>query len=365
MLYDTGRRSPATRLPSVETDELLRVLPVVPWTLAAVATVLLVALGVPPGGPRVPDLAAGPSPVARALPAAVAVVLAALAVLALRTGPDDAVSNPVPALVVGLGWPLLLALPPLLGPLARRLLPRPADAPHDVRPAVLTVLAVVAVLTVPGDPARPLLVATAVAAYVLVLVAVAVAFGRRTAGRVEGLGLLARWGALGPGLARWAPPRGATAVLAVVLGGAWFERYERSSAWTAAPAASTDVVVGLALALAAAAGGAAVLARAVPGGAAAVLLPLAFATAVAGVVRRALISAQLLADRVLPGQAVLQPDPLGVAGGQLLALGLVALGGALSAAVLARRLGEGAERLAGVGVLLVLTAVSAAVVLQP
>jgi hypothetical protein len=123
-------------------------------------------------------------------------------------------------------------------------------------------------------------------------------------------------------------------------------------------------VVALAVALGLASVGAAALQRAIGGGAAAVLLPLAVATAAAGVLRRALISAQLLADQAL-GERPVDPDPFGIAGGQALALVLVTLGGGLSAAVLARRAGEGAARLPGVGVLLLLTAASAWVVLQP
>lgn len=339
-------------------------LPVGPWALAAVSTVLVVALSVPPGGPREGRRRAGPSPVASRLGAAVALLLAVAAVVAARTGPVSELRNPVPALVVGLGWPLLLLLPGLLG-LVR---PRADDprGPADVRPAVLPALAVVAFLTVPLSPTRPAAVATAVAAYALVLGAAAVAVGRAAAG-VEVLGLLARWARLGRALPDWAPPRGALAVLAVVLGGAWFERYERTSAWTADLPGRGATVVGLLAALVLAGLAAAALARttrAVAGTAAAVLLPLALLTAVAGVARRALISGQLLLDQALGGRP-LDPDPLGVAGGQGLALALVATGGALSAAVLARRMGPETARLPGLGVLLLLSAASAWLVLQP
>lgn len=348
-------------------EDAARVLPVGPWALAALGTVLVVALSVPPGGPREADVRSGPSAVAHRLVAALALLLAVLAAVVARTGPGSDLDNPVPALVVGLGWPLLVLVPALVG------LVRPSrgreDGVGDVRPAVLSALAVLAFLTVPLSPTRPLATATAVAAYTVVVVAAAVAFGLGVvAARFEVLGLLARWAAVGRALPRWAAPRGALAVLAVLLGGAWFERYERTTRWTQTLPDRGATVAGLALALVLAGVAAAALHRAVrtgpTGSAAAVLLPLALATAVAGVLRRALISAQLLADQ-LSGPRPLDPDPFGILGGQALALAVVTVGGALSAAVLARRMGEETARLPGVGVLLVLTGASAWLVLQP
>jgi hypothetical protein len=351
-------------------DESATVLPVLPWTMAAVATALVVALSVPPGGPRAATLGSGPSPVAARGPAALLAGLAVLALLVARAGPAGQLDNPVPAVVVGLGWPLLLLAPGLAGLARRRPEPAvPMSARGDVRPAVLAALAVVGYLVLPVTPTSPAAVGTAVASYVLVVVAASVALGRQAvAQRLEVLGLLARWAALGRDLTRWAAPRGALAVLAVVLGGAWAERYERSTRWTEGLPSRTDAVLVLAAAIALAAAGAALLHLATrhgggTGAAAAVLLPLALATAVAGAARRALISAQLLLDQVA-GPRPLDPDPLGIAGGQLLALSLVLLGGGLSAAVLARRMGEETARLPGVAVLLALTGVSAAVVLQ-
>ena len=375
-------------------DEAVAVLPVLPWTLAAVATVLVVALSVPPGGPRPATLAGRTPPVATRLGALLLGLLVVGAVLVARLGPVGELGNPVPAAVVGLGWPLLLLLPGLVGlasPFSRRVAAdevRDADpdaaredapdvvqqdlrqhAREDVRPAVLAALAVVGYLVLPAAPLRPATIATALAAYALVVVAVAVALGRAAAGRVEALGLLATWGAVGRGLPRWAAPRGALAVAAVVLGGGWFERYERSTAWTVGLPGRGTTAVGLALALSIAVLGALLLhvatrGRGAPGTAAAVLLPLALATAAAGVLRRALISAQVLADQAA-GPRGLDPDPFGILGGQALALGLVVLGGCLSSAVLARRVGVETARLPGVAVLLALTAASAWVVLQP
>lgn len=346
-------------------EETAALLPVGPWALAAVSTVLVVALGVPPGGPRTGDLRAGPSFVAGRVGAGLALLAAALAFAVARTGPAGELENPVPALVVGLGWPLLLLLPGLVGLV--RPVRRDARDCGSAWPAVLPALAVVGYLTLPLSPTRPAAVATAVAVYALAVLATAVAYGRpAVAGRFEVLGLLVQWGRVGRALPRWAPPSGALAVLAVVLGGAWFERYERTLAWTAELPGRGATVVGLGCLLVVAAVGAALLHRATrsaPGTAAAVLLPLAAGTAVAGGARRALISAQLLVDQVAP--RAVEPDPFGLVGGQVLALSLVMLGGALAAAVLARRMGEGAARLPGLGVLLALTAVSAWVVLQP
>lgn len=348
-------------------DETQSVLPVTPWLLAAVATVLVVALSVPPGGPRQADRTAPLPPLHRPVVAAGLAAGVLALVLGARLGPDSELRNPVPALVVGLGWPLLLLLPALLG------LVRPATACDPVRsvwPAVLPACALAAALTLPLNPARPDAVGTALAAYALVVLAGAVAAGRSAvAVRLEVLGLLAAWLTVGRRLPRWAAPPGALAVLAVVLGGAWFERYERTAAWSARLPDRADAVLGLLAALALAGLGALALAgatrrRGAAGTAAAVLLPLTAGTVLAGVVRRALISAQLLADQAAGSRAV-DPDPLGIAGGQLLSLALVGLGGGLAAVVLARRTGAETARLPGLGVLLTLTAGSAWSVLQP
>jgi alkylhydroperoxidase/carboxymuconolactone decarboxylase family protein YurZ len=350
-------------------DETTAVLPLLPWTLAVVSTVLVVALSVPPGGPREATTTSGPSPVARRGVAALAAVLAVLVLVVARAGPAGQLDNPAPALVVGLGWPLLLLAPALVGLVRRRPDEASAAPRENAWPALTAALAVVGFLVLPVTPTAPSAVGTAVAAYALAIVAASVAVGRHAAAqRLEVLGLLARWAALGRALPRWAAPRGALAVLAVVLGGAWAERYERSSRWIEALPSRTDSLLALAIAVALAGAGAALLHLATrrgggTGAAAAVLLPLALATAVAGAARRALISAQLLLDQVA-GPRPLDPDPLGVTGGQLLSLSLVLLGGGLSAAVLARRMGEETARLPGVAVLLALTGVSSAVVLQ-
>lgn len=344
------------------------VLPVGPWAAAAVATVLVVALSVPPGGPRAADRSARPGVLASRLGALLAAVAVLALVLGARLGPDSDLRNPVPALVVGLGWPLLLLLPGLLGLL--RPVDRPAAEAASAWAAVLPALALVVALVLPVSPTRPDAVGLALAAYAVVVAAAVVAVGRRVvAARFELLGLLAGWLAVGRALPRWAPPAGGSAVLAVLLGSAWFERYERTARWTATVPDRLDAALGLAAALVLAGAAAAALhlatrSRGATGTAAAVLLPLTVGTVLAGVARRALISAQLLADQAAGPRAV-DPDPLGVAGGQALALALVVAGAGLAGAVLARRVGEETARLPGVGVLLALTAVSAWLVLQP
>lgn len=350
-------------------DDAATLLPVGPWALAAVATVLVVALSVPPGGPRPADVGAAPPPLRSRWAALVAAGAALVLLVVARTGPDSELDNPAPALVVGLGWPLLLLLSGLVGLLRPRLAARDPE-PADARPAVAVTLVLAAAFVLPASATRPDLVGTVLAAYALAVLAGSVAVGRAAvADRAEVLGLLASWLAVGRGLPRWAPPRGALALLAAVLGAAWFERYERTASWAAATPDRTDAVAGLTAALALAGAGALALhlatrRRGAPGTAAAVLLPLVAGTALACVARRALISAQLLADQ-LAGPRAVEADPLGVAGGQALALALVVLGGGLAGAVLARRTGEETARLPGLGVLLALTAASAWLMLQP
>lgn len=346
-------------------DEVDALLPVAPWVLAAASVVLMVALSVPSGGPSQAALRTGGGPLAGRTGAVLWALLAVTALFGARFGTDSELTNPVPALVVGLGWPLLLVVPALVG------LVRPPGGGTSAAawPAVVAALAVVAFLVLPVAPSRPTSVALAVGAYALVVLAGCVAVGRRVvAERFEVLGLLGRWGSVGRALPRWQAPHGALAVLAVVLGGAWFERYERTLSWTTDLPTRGSTLLGLLTSLALAAAGAGLLHRTtstLPGGtAAAVLLPLALATAVAGVLRRAVISAQLVVGEVIEDRVV-DPDPLGIAGGQALALGVVVAGGALASAVLARRAGARPARVPGLVVLLLLTGASAWVVLQP
>lgn len=322
--------------------EVTEALAVGPWPSVVVALVLLAGLLVRTGGPERVRTAGSVLTGRRTAWAALAVGIG-LAVVA-RTGAPDELDNPVPPLVVGLGWPLLLVLPALARP------PRAdaEDAPGHVLPAVAAAAAVAGYLALWPDRARPAVLAAALASYVVVMVAVAVALGRPAAGRTEVLGLLARWVSLGRRLPAWAPPRGAAAVLALVLAGAWVERLRRS---TEAP--ELAVVVAGSLALAAVVAAVAARYDAVPA-----LVPVAAGAVVAGGLRRAMISAQLLADRGLT------PDPLGVAGGQVAALVVVGLTGCLGGAVVARRTAAGLGRLPALAAMASATGASALVVLS-
>lgn len=341
--------------PDVVEDGVVQVLPVLPWTLGALGLVLLVGLAVPPRRAGAPSpLTAAGSPAAGRTGAVLLAGLLVLLAAGARLGPAGELDNPVPALVVGLAWPALLVLPAALARPGR-------DGPPDVRPAVLLALAVVGYLVVAVRPSRPATLAAALAAYGVLVAAVGLAGGRAAVGRTEVLGLLGRWASLGPRLARWTPPRGAGAVLAVVLAGGWAERLERTERWTAALPGRPAAVVLLAVCLAGAALGAVGLR---PHHRAAVLLPLVAGAVLGGGLRRVLISAQVLLQQAGERDQVV-PDPLGVDGGQAVALAAVVLGGCLAAAVLARRAGDGPDRLRDLGVVLAVTAVSAAAVLQP
>jgi hypothetical protein len=337
--------------------------------LAGAAVLLLlvaVVVSVPAPSASRPSVRTGGSWLAGRVagPWALAVTLG-LVVLSRTAGANE-IDNPVPALVVGLLWPALLVVPALLtAVLAGRAAVRDTHAVRDVCPAVTTAAAVVGYLTLAPRPTEPGRLGTALAVYAVVLLAVAVALGRDAAARTDALGLLPRWSALGPGLTRWHPPTGAAAVLVVVLGGAWAERAQRTAAWAEVAQGRTAQVALLLAGVAVAAAGAALLTRWSDGQAAPVLLPLAAAAVLAGVLRRALISVQLLWDSVGPGVPGLDADPLGITGGRAAALAVAAAGCALALAVLARRVGTGTARLPGIGVILALTAVTSAIVLAP
>ena len=357
-------------------DDVALLLPIGYSTLALVLVVLAVGLAVPPRGGVVPGEAlpaearepvpAGPtggSPYGGLLTLTVLVVLGATA----RLGGSVETTNPVSILVVGLGPFLLLVVPLVLSPLLGR---AAAAGPPvlDARLAVLPAAATAVFLVLPASSAAPGLVASGLLSYAVVLAAVGVTLGLDGMRRADALGLLARWAALGPRLGAWAPPRGAAAVVAAVLGGVCAERFERTTFWQNTFPTRTELLAALVVLVLAALALAFALERATrawPGTAAAVLVPL-LAGAVAGtLVRRAIISAQLLRERVQPGQQSVSVDPLGIAGGQALALVLVGLGASVAAAVLARRVGRGSARLPGLGLLLLATGGIGVLVLQP
>lgn len=345
----------------------MAVLPVAPWLGGTLLAVLVVALTVPAPAGRRPMARVRGSGLAGLRTGLVGLlVVAGLAALA-RFGPAGVTDNPVPALVVGLGWPLLFAGSAAFG-LVHRPSAREQDvpgAPKDARPAVVAAALVVgylALVTTPTDPRR---LAAALAAYAVLALAVAIALGRDVLARVEAMGLLARWTALGPRLVRWHPPRGAAAVLAVVLGGTWAERAQRTAEWFELTPGRLEQLVLAAACVGVAGLGAVVLTAWSDGRAAPVLLPVTAAAVVAAVLRRALISAQLLWDQLGPGQPGVDPDVLGVVGGRLAALAVVTAGGAVAAVVLARRVGPGSARLPGTAVVLALTGVSGWLALTP
>ena len=307
--------------------EVPDVLPVAPWPGVAVALLLVVGLWLPARSSLDP-LATGPSLLTGRIAAWPAVAVCLLLAALARTGPASELDNPVPPLVVGLAWPLLFVLP-----LALR--PRAAEPATHVWPAAACAVAVAGYLSLVPDRTTPRVLAAALASYVVAQVAVGLAFGRGAAGCTEVLGLLARWVSLGRALPRWAPAPGTAVVLAAVLAAAWSERLQRSPEAPGTAAVSVGSAV-----LAAAVAAALSRLRMLPA-----LLPLAGAAVVAGGLRRAMISAQLLvdADRVVA-------DPLGVRGGQLAALAVVAVGGCVAAAVVARRAQGGTARLPALAV---------------
>jgi hypothetical protein len=174
-----------------------------------------------------------------------AVALLVLAAVAGRIGSESEVRNLAPALVVGAGWPLLLAGSLILGAVwrwldpwdgAARVLGRDADqAPvADATWAVVPAAGLAWYLGALPNPYAPRAVGLGLAAYTLVTVGGCLLAGRaRWLSRAEVFGLLFAWAALvRRGLAaRWRPPRGAEVVLGVVAGGLVFSVVRRSALW--------------------------------------------------------------------------------------------------------------------------------------
>jgi hypothetical protein len=202
-------------------------LPVSPLVLAvaAGAVVLLVAMLASRrrvGRSPSPDLA-DLSP-AIVVTRALGVVLLVLAIAAGRVGVDDELENLAPALVVGVGWPMLFLAAAVVGPVWRWIDPwdtlarvigarTPAGdpAPH-VWPAVVVVLPWLWYLGAYNGTLQPRAVGLALAAYTILTLAGCLAFGRtRWLSSGEPLGILLGWVALLPRrrLGGWQPPRGA------------------------------------------------------------------------------------------------------------------------------------------------------------
>ena len=247
---------------------------------AATALVLIVAFAWPAAvqsglKPLGRDLAswAGTLSPAQWLTRALAVAALATAVAAGRLGTNDDLENLAPALIVGAGWPLLVLVSILAGPVwrwldpwdavARVLIPDDNGEPApDVRPAALVALPSGLVPQRLRGHARAALGRDDSRALhrldgcrVSRRRAAEVALRSRAAA-----GIVLGWMALLPQrrLVGWEPPRGAEALLGVLAGGVLFGAVRRSELWgelnvaddallwaTLALAASCAVAVGL------------------------------------------------------------------------------------------------------------------------
>ena len=323
----------------------------------------------------------GPLSPAQLVSRTLAVALLLVAVVAGRLGADDELENLAPALLVGVAVPLLPVLCAVAGPVWRWVDPWDAIArviARDVRerptghvwPAVLVSLPLVWYLSAFLDPLDPRAVGLAAALYAVVMVSGSVALGRaRWLGSADPVGIVLSWLSLVPRarLADWAPPRGAEALLGVLVGAV-----RRSQMWTglatrpeAAVYAAVGVVVlaalvtGLLMALSR-------LARAYDGaaGVARAAVPVVAAVALAVGLERDRLSTSL---QLLPGllQSLLglgwdllgpavdgiDPAPLGAVGMLVLQLGVLVAGHLAGAFLAARRLPEMARLPAAIALL--------------
>lgn len=325
-----------------------------------------------------------------------AVLLLLLAIVAGRVGSADELENLAPALVVGAGWPLLVAGSLVLGPVWRwvdpwdgmaRALARQdtSEPPGHVWPAVLLALPWLWVLGVHPRPLDPRTVGAALAVYTTVTLAGALAVGRRRwLSSAEPVGILLSWFALARQgrLGGWVAPAGAEALLGVAAGGLLFSGFRRTEVWVRLsegydPTAAATAGLALSCALGAALvmlaayaggllGGGATVARGVVPAVAGIALAVALAR------NRFFTSVQLLPSLLgdplgrgwdllgAAGQG-LDPAPLGAVG--LLVVQLAVLLGchAWGGFVAGRGAGRGARAAAAV-LLAYLTAVSVTVV---
>lgn len=306
------------------------------------------------------------------------VALLAAATVAGRAGVDDPAENLAPVLVVGIGWPLVVAgclLAPGLWawldpwdalaralesvPGSRRFPPGPPAA-ADVRPAAVAALAWVWFLGGYGATFSPRAVGAAVALYTLATLAGCLLLGRAAwLGRFELFGLLGTWCGLlrRGGLVTWQPPRGVATVLGVLGGGLVFGALRLSGMWfrLAHPAAATAAVAAAGLAGAALLHGTERLAtrRGAPGAVAAAAVPAvaSLALAVALTNDRLWLAAQLLPAllddplgrgwELLGGiEPAVRANPLGAAGLAVVQVGLLTAGGVAGALVARSRGGR-------------------------
>jgi hypothetical protein len=320
------------------------------------------------------------------------VALAALAVAAGRIGPESQLRNLAPALLVGAGWPLLVAASALIGPAWRwldpwdgtaRLLARDAS-PGDtggVHPAAVPAAAWAWYLVAFPDALRPATLALAFGAYSIATIAGALAMGRRRwLSRFEPFGLVFSWIARLPrgGLRAWAPPPGAEAVLGTLLGGLVFGLFRGSSLAPDALSGSAWATGGVGVAAAMGAGGLVLAARigtrrGAPGSVAAGAVPALAGVAIALALarNRLLTSVQLLP--IVAGDPLgrgwdlfgtadwgVNPDPLGVAGRAAVQAAILLTGHVAGGVVVARRAPDVRSRDAALAVLALSAAIGAA-----
>ena len=216
-------------------------LPLPPVVLASVA--VLVVLGtalLPRSTPRpAPDLThphlGAPAVAGRV----VGLLVLLVAVIVGRTGRNEVAGNLAPALIVGAGWPLLVAASAVLGRVWDRLDPwdtmaraaaplvgdREEDGAGHVWWAMPAAAALVWYLAAYRQALLPRTVATALLLYTVVTLAGCLALGRRRwLDGAEIIGILLRWIGLIPRrrLLAWTPPSGAAALLGLVAGGLLF-----------------------------------------------------------------------------------------------------------------------------------------------
>jgi len=240
-------------------------------------------------------------------------------------------------------------------------------------------------LSATSDPLEPRTVGLMLAVYTVVTVAGCVAFGRvRWLAHAEPIGVVLSWMSLLPRgrLPGWSPPRGAEALLGVLVGGVAFGAVRRSQQWTGADAATgtwayaTAALLGMCAVVAALlvltsrvaarVGGQSGVARAVVPVAAAVVLAVAMGR------NRLTSSVQLLPglfgdpfgfgwDLLGPAVEGLNPAPLGINGLLAAQVAVLVVGHLIGAIVAARRL-ERPARMPAVVMLAMLMAVTTATV---
>lgn len=231
-------------------------LPLPPLVLAAVAVLVVLAVSLRPLGhqrrtdpPRATDVqVAGDASLAGGAIAGrvLALVILLGAIAAGLVGRNDPTANIAPALIVGVGWPLLVAASAVFGrvwhwldpwdSLARLAAPLTGDRGEEAASAVwLAVPGAAALVWYLGAYRQALLprsVAVALGLYTIVTLAGCLAMGRRWwLKRAEVVGILLRWIGLirRRRLETWAAPDGAAVVLGLVAGGLLFAmlRYSR------------------------------------------------------------------------------------------------------------------------------------------